>query len=74
MDLRGLHAHIGSQVFRLDSFERAARIVAAVAAPFDLPELSLGGGLGVPYVEGEEAPGIDRLDRDRSNGRFEPRG
>ncbi len=58
MDLRGLHTHIGSQVFRLDSFERAARIVAAMAAPFDLPELSLGGGLGVPYVEGEEAPGI----------------
>ena len=58
MDLRGLHTHIGSQVFRLESFERAARIVAAMAAPFDLPELSLGGGLGVPYVEGEEAPGI----------------
>ena len=34
------------------------RIVAAVARPFGLPELSLGGGLGVPYVEGEEAPGI----------------
>jgi diaminopimelate decarboxylase len=58
MELRGLHAHIGSQVFRLESFERAARIVAAVARPFDLPELSMGGGLGVPYVEGEKAPGI----------------
>jgi diaminopimelate decarboxylase len=58
MELRGLHAHIGSQVFLLESFERAARIVAAVARPFALPELSLGGGLGVPYVEGEEAPGI----------------
>ncbi len=58
MDLRGLHAHIGSQVFRLESFERAARIVASVAAPFNLPELSLGGGLGVPYVEGEVAPGL----------------
>jgi diaminopimelate decarboxylase len=58
LDLVGLHAHIGSQVFRLASFEEAARVVARTAAPYDLPELSLGGGLGVPYVEGEEAPSI----------------
>lgn len=58
MRLLGLHAHIGSQVFRLDSFREAARVVARVAAPYRLPELSLGGGLGVPYVEGETAPSI----------------
>ena len=58
LELVGLHAHIGSQVFRLASFEAAARVVARVAAPYDLPELSLGGGLGVPYVEGESAPSI----------------
>ncbi len=56
--LVGLHVHIGSQVFLLDSFAEAAAIVAHFAAPYRLPELSLGGGLGVPYVEGEEAPGI----------------
>ncbi len=58
MRARGVHAHIGSQVFRLDSFREAARIVARMAAPFGLEELSLGGGLGVPYVEGESAPTI----------------
>ncbi|MGZ8785815.1 MAG: diaminopimelate decarboxylase [Acidimicrobiia bacterium] len=58
LDLAGLHAHIGSQVFRLPSFEDAARVVARVAAPYGLPELSLGGGLGVPYVEGESSPSI----------------
>ena len=32
--------------------------MAGFAAPLDLPELVLGGGLGVAYVEGEEAPTI----------------
>lgn len=58
MRARGIHAHIGSQVFRLESFREAARIVARTAIPFGLEELSLGGGLGVPYVEGESAPTI----------------
>ncbi len=58
MNARGVHAHIGSQVFRLESFREAARIVSRMAAPFGLEELSLGGGLGVPYVEGESAPTI----------------
>ncbi len=58
MRARGVHTHIGSQVFRLESFREAARIVARMAAPFGLEELSLGGGLGVPYVEGESAPTI----------------
>jgi diaminopimelate decarboxylase len=58
LDLAGLHAHIGSQVFRLSSFEDAARVVARAAAPYELSELSLGGGLGVPYVAGESAPSI----------------
>lgn len=58
MRLVGLHAHIGSQVFSLDAFQEAARVVARLATPYGLPELSLGGGLGVAYVEGEEAPTI----------------
>jgi diaminopimelate decarboxylase len=56
--LVGLHCHIGSNVFAADSFGRAAEVMATFAAPHDLPELVLGGGLGVPYVEGEEAPSI----------------
>ena len=58
VDLVGLHAHIGSQVFDVEPFARAIDVLAAFAAPYDLPELSVGGGLGVPYVEGESAPTI----------------
>ena len=56
VELVGVHAHIGSQVFRLDSIEAALHIVGDVARPYGLPELSIGGGLGVAYVEGEYAP------------------
>ena len=57
-ELVGLHCHIGSNVLLVESFAKAAEIMAAFAAPYDLPELTLGGGLGVAYVEGEEAPSI----------------
>jgi diaminopimelate decarboxylase len=56
--LRGLHCHIGSNVFAATSFARAAEVMARFAAPLDLPDLVLGGGLGVAYVGGEEAPTI----------------
>ncbi|CAB4363350.1 MAG: diaminopimelate decarboxylase [Actinobacteria bacterium] len=56
--LEGVHCHIGSNVFDAASFGRAAEVMAKFAAPLDLPELVLGGGLGVAYVAGEEAPTI----------------
>ena len=58
MRLRGIHAHIGSQVFRVDSFAKAAEVIAAVGEPHALDEVSVGGGLGVPYVVGEEGASI----------------
>ena len=58
VELVGLHAHIGSQVFEVGAFARAVEVLADFAAPFGLPELSVGGGLGVPYVEGEAAPSL----------------
>ncbi|MGH8948181.1 MAG: diaminopimelate decarboxylase [Acidimicrobiia bacterium] len=58
MSLIGIHAHVGSQVFDVVSFERAIEVIAAFAASLDIEELSIGGGLGVAYVEGERAPTI----------------
>ncbi|HEY5663207.1 MAG TPA: diaminopimelate decarboxylase [Ilumatobacter sp.] len=54
--LVGLHCHIGSNVFAASSFGKAAEVMARFAGPLGLPELVLGGGLGVAYVEAEEAP------------------
>lgn len=58
LELVGLHLHIGSQVFEERFFELAIEVVAPFFHRFDLPELSIGGGLGVPYVAGEQAPSI----------------
>jgi diaminopimelate decarboxylase len=56
LELRGLHSHIGSQIFDVSGFEVAARRVlalhAAVAREHGLvmPELDLGGGFGMAYT------------------------
>jgi diaminopimelate decarboxylase len=56
VNLVGFHCHIGSNVFVADSFAKAAKVMVEFAVAFDLPELVLGGGLGVAYVAGESAP------------------
>jgi diaminopimelate decarboxylase len=56
VELMGVHAHIGSQVFDVSSFEQAAEVLGRFFAPLGLPELVVGGGLGVPYVNGETSP------------------
>ncbi|MGH9186216.1 MAG: diaminopimelate decarboxylase [Acidimicrobiales bacterium] len=58
VELHGVHVHIGSQVFVADFFHQAVDVLAPFVVPLDLPELSIGGGLGVAYVEGEAAPTI----------------
>ena len=45
-------------MFRLDSLADSAKVLADFIEPLGLAELSVGGGLGVPYVTGETAPTI----------------
>jgi diaminopimelate decarboxylase len=52
LDLRGLHAHIGSQVFDLGPYEKLAEVLTGMG---DYPLLNLGGGLGVAYTR-EQKP------------------
>ncbi len=56
IDLRGLHAHIGSQITDLEQFEAE---VAALATLGKFDVYDLGGGLGVRYEPGDVAPDID---------------
>jgi diaminopimelate decarboxylase len=56
LDLRGLHSHIGSQIFDTSGFEIAARRVLALHKTVSdelgvvMPELDLGGGFGIAYT------------------------
>jgi diaminopimelate decarboxylase len=56
LELRGLHAHIGSQVFDLEAFERLAEVLAGMG---EWPLLNLGGGLGIAYTAEDAPPSID---------------
>jgi diaminopimelate decarboxylase len=60
----GLHCHIGSHVFRLDSFARAVDKMVGVVRAIEetgvaVEELNLGGGLGVRYLPEDAPPTID---------------
>ncbi|MFF5218193.1 diaminopimelate decarboxylase [Micromonospora sp. NPDC000442] len=60
LDLRGLHSHIGSQIFDTSGFEVSARRVLALQAQIrdargvELPELDLGGGFGIAYTSQDD--------------------
>jgi diaminopimelate decarboxylase len=59
LELAGLHSHIGSQIFVLESYRLATEIVARLASEIEhdtgspVRELNLGGGLGVRYLLGD---------------------
>ncbi|MDI3523089.1 MAG: diaminopimelate decarboxylase [Bacillota bacterium] len=61
LDLRGLHCHIGSQIFALDGYVKAAQVMIDFLGEvrrltgLTLEELDLGGGLGVYYSD-DDAP------------------
>lgn len=59
--LKGLHCHVGSQVFGEDVYQRTVDIMLPFMAEIraetgvTLPELNMGGGYGVRYTETDEA-------------------
>ena len=67
LELRGLHSHIGSQIFDVSGFEVAARRVLGLHADVardhgvELPELDLGGGYGIAYTTAHDPMGVDEL-------------
>ncbi|MEU6388556.1 diaminopimelate decarboxylase [Streptomyces sp. NPDC046939] len=60
LELIGIHSHIGSQIFDMAGFEVAARRVVGLLAEvrdehgIELPEIDLGGGLGIAYTSDDD--------------------
>ncbi len=69
LELVGLHSHIGSQIFDAGGFEVAAhRVVGLLAEVRDalgdeLPELNLGGGLGIAYTSADDPADVVEMGR-----------
>lgn len=67
LELRGVHAHIGSQIFNLSGHEESAKILIEFLARYrdefgtELPELDLGGGFGIAYVEGDSPSSVSAI-------------
>ncbi|MDF9715459.1 diaminopimelate decarboxylase [Nocardioides sp. ChNu-153] len=70
LELRGLHSHIGSQIFDSAGFEVAARRVLALHARVadelgtTMPEMDLGGGFGIAYTTQDDPSTPDVLARE----------
>jgi diaminopimelate decarboxylase len=56
LELRGLHAHIGSQILDVDVFEKLGELLAGMG---DWPLLNLGGGLGIAYTADDRPPSVE---------------
>jgi diaminopimelate decarboxylase len=67
LEFRGLHCHIGSQIFGADGFaESAARLLAVqreLLAGGEVPELNLGGGFGIAYTTADDPAPIEEIAR-----------
>jgi diaminopimelate decarboxylase len=67
LELVGLHSHIGSQIFDTAGFEVAAHrvvgLLVQIRNKFDieLPELDLGGGLGVAYTDADDPADVSEV-------------
>ena len=58
LELVGLHAHIGSQIFELEPYTLAIRALGELAGDW-CRVVNVGGGLGIAYTAEDEPPSID---------------
>ena len=59
LELVGLHAHIGSQIFELEPYTKAIEALAALVDGDWCRILNVGGGLGIAYTSEDEPPSVD---------------
>lgn len=66
INLRGIHCHIGSQIFDLVPFEHAANVMLQFISDvkkntgYEIKELNLGGGFGIKYTNNDDPVEYDK--------------
>jgi len=67
LDLKGLHAHVGSQIFETQVYYDAIKIIleqfSRIRENFGitLTELNVGGGLGITYTKEDNPPSVNEI-------------
>jgi len=67
LELKGFHAHVGSQIFETKVFEDEIDVLLREIKRIDdlfnltLDEINIGGGLGVTYVESDHPPDVYKV-------------
>ncbi len=62
LKISGVHHHIGSGILSADTFVKAVDVLMEIASKFqNLSFVDFGGGIGVPYREGEKRIDIEKL-------------
>ncbi len=65
VEIVGVHCHIGSQIFELEPFKAAAKVMTEFIADVKdklgicMSELNLGGGFGIKYIESHDPVAYD---------------
>lgn len=65
LEFQGIHCHIGSQIFQIESFQETAKIMInfinylKTKENIDVKTLNLGGGLGIRYTQNDTPPDIE---------------
>jgi len=61
IELKGLHAHIGSQILEVKPFVAEIGLLLELTHRYKLEEMNMGGGLGIAYLPQHSPPAIDHL-------------
>ncbi len=67
LELVGLHAHLGSQIFEIQVYKDAIDVIAEQffkikeKHSIELSELNIGGGLGITYTKEDNPPSINEI-------------
>ncbi len=63
VELSGVHCHIGSQIFDIEPFKNAAKVMMKFISDmklktgYEIPEINLGGGFGIRYTDSDDPHG-----------------
>ena len=67
INIKGLHAHIGSQIFEPQCYADEVEVLVKEISRIDnkynlkLDEINIGGGLGVKYIDSDNPPSIETI-------------